>query len=82
MPIQLVDLNEQEIRELGHAVYERLENLKKIRKKMLDAGLSTTTVDYHIMLLVGSDTDEGMSYKISSQVAQLDAMFESDVDLF
>lgn len=81
MPIQLVDLSEHEIRELGKALEVRADELKKLLKKNDEAGVSTRDIEWHLALLTGDDVNEGLAYKVSSQISQLDAVYENEREL-
>jgi hypothetical protein len=75
MPFQLLDLHEQEVRELRRGLDLRLAELKKIRKACDEAGLSTHDAEWHMNIVQGTDDGPGILYQVQSQ---LDALYEGE----
>ena len=61
-------LSAEETRELRLAVIDRAETLRRIRKGLDKAQLSTDDVDMHILILLGSDSEPGLSGRLSEQL--------------
>lgn len=63
-----------ELREVRAGLKLREAELKTVRKKADDAGLSTADMDNHLSILRGGDETPGLLYQVQEQ---LDAIFEA-----
>lgn len=68
-----IKLEAAEVRELRLAVNERVDALKKLRKKVDAAGLDTAEIDVHLHLMEGDDAVAGLRDRLSEQLSVLEA---------
>ena len=61
-------LSAEETRELRLSVSDRAEMLRKIRKGLDKAQLSTDDVDMHLLILLGNDAEPGLAGRLSEQL--------------
>lgn len=68
-----IQLEPAEVRELRLAVDARIKELKRLRKKVDEAGLDVSEIDQHLHLMEGDDAVAGLKDRLSEQLSILEA---------